>query len=594
MQLIHYKSSMAFILIAVIIPLLISSCSLSKQVAITSIVTDSLSVEERDKYDNCFLEAVRMKEKGCHDAAFELYSHCLDIYPNGASALYEMAKYYFYIGQIDKGEEILKKAVVADPDNYWYKQTLAIFYQNKQQSDEAIAVLEDMTKQFPSKTEPLMALIDLYNDKRDTDQMLTTLNRLEQLDGKSEQISMQKARIFMAAGRNEEALAEIQELSSKYPYDLRYRNLLGDAFLENNRASEAFTAYQQILASDSTYAPTLLSLATYYQKQGNDSLYQQQLDRILLSESVDNKSKESIMRQLIARSEQGDKDSVSIFQMFTKVLSLKQEDTGLATLAVQYLLSKNMNAEATTVLYRMIEIDPECKSAHLQLLNFAINEQNMEEVIKICTPAIEYLPAALELYYYEGIAYFQLKRNDEALAVFKKALTQVTPESDKDIVSDFYALMGDVYHATDNSAQAYEAYDSALVYKSDNIVVFNNYAYYLSCENKELDKAEEMSYRAVKAEPANATYLDTYAWILFQKGRYAEARLYMDQTLQNDSKPGSVVLEHAGDIYWHSNNASESIVFWQKALDADDISSRTDVEVTLLKKKLAKKKYFVK
>ncbi|MDO4949462.1 MAG: tetratricopeptide repeat protein [Bacteroidales bacterium] len=593
MQHFHDKSTRIFTLIAVLLSLLFS-CSSTKRVANISSTADPLSVEERNKYDNYFLEAVRMKEKGCHDAAFDLLNHCLDIHPNGAVALYEMAKYYFYIDQIDKGEEALKKAVEADPDNYWYKQTLAIFYQNKQQTDKAIAVLENMTLQFPSKTEPLIALIDLYNSTRDTDKMLTTLTRLEQLDGKSEHLSMQKVRILMSAGKNEDALAEMQALSSEYPYDLRYRNLLGDALLENNRPNEALAIYQQILAADSMYAPTLLSLATCYQKQGNDSLYKAQLDRILLSESVDGKSKESIMRQLIARSEQGYKDSIAISQMFIKVLSLKQEDTDLATLAVQYLLSKKMNAEATVVLNRMIEIDPECKSAHLQLLNFAINEQNMEDVIKICTPAIEYLPNALEFYYYMGIAHFQLKENDKALAVFKKALTQITPESDKDIVSDFYAIMGDIYHAKSNSSQAYEAYDSALVYKPDNIVVLNNYAYYLSCENKDLDKAEEMSDKAVRAEPANATYLDTYAWILFQKGRYAEARLYMDQTLQNDSKPGSVVLEHAGDVYWHSGSADESVGFWQKAIEAEDLPTRTDAEISLLKKKLAYKKYLTK
>ena len=98
--------------------------------------------------------------------------------------------------------------------------------------------------------------------------------------------------------------------------------------------------------------------------------------------------------------------------------------------------------------------------------------------------------------------------------------------------------------------EAYAAYDSALVYKENNIGALNNYAYYLSVERKNLDKAEEMSYRTVKAEPTNGTYLDTYAWILFEKGKYVEAKIYIDQAMQNDGSKSSVVVEHCGDIYY--------------------------------------------
>ena len=69
---------------------------------------DPLTPEQRRKYDYFFLEALRMKEKGDLDAAFEMYSHCLDIYPQGAATLYEIAKFYMFLNQPDKGERALK------------------------------------------------------------------------------------------------------------------------------------------------------------------------------------------------------------------------------------------------------------------------------------------------------------------------------------------------------------------------------------------------------------------------------------------------------------------------------------------------------
>lgn len=78
-----------------------------------------------------------------------------------------------------------------------------------------------------------------------------------------------------------------------------------------------------------------------------------------------------------------------------------------------------------------------------------------------------------------------------------------------------------------------------------------------------------MSYKTVKAAPNNATYLDTYAWILFEKGNYAEARIYIDDAIKN-TKPeeeSSVVFEHCGDIYFMTGDVEGALKYWKKALE---------------------------
>lgn len=162
-------------------------------------------------------------------------------------------------------------------------------------------------------------------------------------------------------------------------------------------------------------------------------------------------------------------------------------------------------------------MDPENKPARLQLLSYAIRDNDLDEVIRVALPALQYSPEAMEFYYYLGIAYYQKEESDKALDVFIKGIGQVNEKTDKQLVSDLYAIIGDIYSSKELSDKAYAAYDSSLVYNPDNIGTLNNYAYFLSVDRKHLDKAEEMSYRTVKAEPENATYLDTYAWILFEK-----------------------------------------------------------------------------
>jgi len=126
--------------------------------------------------------------------------------------------------------------------------------------------------------------------------------------------------------------------------------------------------------------------------------------------------------------------------------------------------------------------------------------------------------------------------------------------------------MGDSYYESQQSLQAYAAYDSALVHHALNVGTLNNYAYYLSLEGKQLVKAEQMSKKTVEIEPKNETYLDTYAWILYMQKRYSEARTYMDRALQNGGDKNPVELDHAGDIYVKLKLNKEAIDFWTRAI----------------------------
>ncbi len=237
-----------------------------------------------------------------------------------------------------------------------------------------------------------------------------------------------------------------------------------------------------------------------------------------------------------------------------------------------------------TLLEQVVDLDPTNKAARLMLVSAAVKKEDYKQIIKVCEPGIEATPDALELYYYLAIAYHQAEQTDSVLSVCSRALEHVTADTRKEVISDFYSIMGDIYHTKKQMAEAYAAYDSSLVYNPSNIGALNNYAYYLSVERRDLDKAEEMSYKTVKAEPNNSTYLDTYAWILFEKGNYAEARIYIDNAMKNDGEKSDVIVEHCGDIYFMTGDVEGALKYWKKALEMGS-------ESKTLKQKIEKKKY---
>lgn len=550
-----------------------------------ALAQSSLTPEQRRKYDYFFLEAMRLKEKKDYASAFGLLQHCLDIHPNAASALYEVSQYYMFLRQVPQGQEALEKAVANAPDNYWYSQGLASLYQQQNELDKAVTLLEQMVVRFPAKQDPLFNLLDLYGRQEKYDEVISTLNRLEKRMGKNEQLSMEKFRIYLQMKDDKKAFQEIESLVQEYPMDMRYQVILGDVYLQNGKKQEAYDVYQKVLAAEPDNPMAIFSMASYYKQTGQEELYQQQLDTLLLNKKVTPDTKVGVMRQMIVENEQADKDSTQIIALFDRIMKQEQDDPQIPMLYAQYLLSKNMESESVPVLEQVVDLDPTNKAARMMLIGAAVKKEDYKQIIKVCEPGIEATPDALEFYYYLAVAYNQAEKPDSVISICKRALEHTTADSKKEIVSDFYSILGDMYHTQKQMKEAYAAYDSALVYNPSNIGALNNYAYYLSVERRDLDKAEEMSYKTVKAEPNNATYLDTYAWILFEKGNYAEARIYIDNAMKSEGGDKSdVIVEHCGDIYYMTGDVDGALTYWKKALEMGS-------ESKTLKQKIEKKKY---
>ena len=552
---------------------------------VSSLPQIQVTAEQQRKYDYFFLEAMRMKEKKEYDAAFGLLQHCLDINPSASSALYEVSQYYMFLRQVPQGQAALEKAVAYAPDNYWYSQGLVNLYQQQNELDKAVVLLEKMVTRFPAKQDPLFSLLDIYGRQEKYNEVISTLNRLEKRLGKNEQLSMEKFRIYLQMKDDKKAFQEIESLVQEYPMDMRYQVILGDVYLQNGKKEEAYEAYQKVLAVEPDNPMALFSMASYYEQTGQKELYQQQLDTLLLNKKVTPDTKINVMRQIIVENEQSAaKDSTQVIALFDRMMKQDQDDPQVPMLYAQYLLSKNMEQEAVPVLEQVVDLDPTNKAARLMLVDAAVKKEDYKQIIKVCEPGIEATPDALPLYYYLAIAYHQAEQTDSVLSVCGRALEHITPDTRKELISDFYSIMGDIYHTKKQMSEAYAAYDSALVYNPSNIGALNNYAYYLSVERRDLDKAEEMSYKTVKAEPNNSTYLDTYAWILFEKGNYAEARIYIDNAMKSDGEKSDVIVEHCGDIYFMTGDVEGALKYWKQALEMGS-------ESKTLKQKIEKKKY---
>ena len=523
---------------------------------------------DSERYDYFFLEAMTEREKGNATAAFEMLRHCLEINPEASEAYYYLAHYYLGMKQADKALEAFRKASELEPDNVNYLETLAQMYLQSQDLKSATETFEKLSKAEPEREDVLGMLVQLYSeDEKLYSKAIAILNRLEELDGMNERISYSKADLYCKMNNGKAAVAEMKKLADQYPYDLNYRNAYADMLLANDQDKKAFDIYREILKEEPGNSKVLMSLRTYFQAKGNTAAADSTTIKILTASNANTDEKIYILRQEVMENENNGGDSTKVLQLFERTIVAKDSDPSIGLLMASYMELKQMpQEEINKVLEGVLAKAPDNAAARLQLIAAAWQKKDFDRVVSLCAAARQYNPEEMAFYYYQGVALAQQDKNTEAIETFRNGVGVINDNSSPDIVSDLYAILGDLLHQNGDKQEAYAAYDSCLQWKPENYSCLNNYAYYLCEDGGDLNKAEQMSYKTIKAEAKNATFLDTYAWILFRLERFAEAKIYIEQTLQCDSDSSAVIVEHAGDIHAKCDNIDKAVELWQEAL----------------------------
>lgn len=508
---------------------------------------------QQTKFDYIFQEAMRQKLANKYDAAIDLFDYCHQLDPESGAVLYELAELYRYAKNDTLAIKALEKACRLYPNNYWYKNHLVTLYLDNRRNDEALQCVEDMARLFPEKGEVLGMLLELYEKKNDYANMVKVLDKIEVKEGKSEKLSMGKFRLFLQMNDEARAFEEMRNLADEYPNDLRYQVVIGDLYLDAGKKEEALKQFQMVEAQDPENVTLLLSMANFYNQEGDTAHYQDYLTRLLTNKDVDDATRVRMLGVLVRENLTTNADSTQLLSLFDKVLQQPQEQTDILELKVRYMVTKRMPAdEVKPYLKQMLDIDPENDMARQQLLKYAVEENDHQSIVNICKPAVEYNADSPVFYFYMGVEYYLIDEKEKSMDALRSGLNRVENEMDEEnrfkIRTHSYALLGDIYHQLGQDDKAFQAYDSCLIYNKNDAMVLNNYAYYLSLKKKDLQRAEEMSRLSNELEPDNSTYLDTYAWVLFQQKRYDEAKQYMDKVVELMERDGE---EMSDDVLLH-------------------------------------------
>lgn len=565
-----------------------------------------LTFEQQREFDKIYLEAICQKLKGNYDAAYELLWAAYDINPLASEVLYELGLAHLNNSTaseaplsalstkedslwVEQGDDMLAFAVDFEPSNPYFRETLAQRYINTGRYEEAVPLYEKITAE---KADPqnLMLLSRLYSVNGDYDNAVKTMERIEQIEGYSQELAFAIYSISRASGKIKESIKYIERLADENPQELSYRVTLGDVYLHDGLFDEAREAYDKVLSTDPDNALAKISYTQYYELKEDAEGFNRTMSEIMKNAKVPYAQKANALEfyagKLLQNNSIAKKDGIlttdDIYLHYCEALTLPTEDNSLSESFLDFCQQSRQPAEKLQLACETIlDAEPDNTRARLVLLQQYVRQQDTQRIIALCHEGTKQSPEQLAFYYYEAMSLLQISKLDEAIAVFERATMVINEDSDADVASEIYGSLGDMYHEAKKVEQAYDAYENALKYNPDNTGCLNNYAYFLALEGRQLDKALEMSKKTVDAEPNNPTFLDTYAWALYCKGQYTQARIYIDQTIKNlpadeqEAASSAGLYDHAGDIYYKIGEKSSALEYWRHAMRLSDDTDLT-------------------
>ena len=496
---------------------------------------------DKKKNATYFSNGLQSKYREDTEGAIRNFEQALRYMPDDAASMFELSEQYSNAGRIEEAFNMIQKAVKLEPENKWYQIRLGLFYRNLDQYDKFINLYEDLTKKYPDDPDMLSELIDAYLVTEKYDKAVEKMDLLEQQIGANEFITEQRLNVYKRQGNNKKVIAELEKLIEQYPENVRYYGMLAQVFAETGKDKEPLKPYERRKEINPNDPYIHISLLEFYEKGGEMDKAFNELLAVIRNKSLDLTTKANIYDYWMQKNNQSKQINEQVKQCGDAFIETHPDNKlGYLVLGSYYMV--NENAQKSKELHqKALAID---STDFRSWQNLIISESRLndnEAVRDHAVAALKYYPMQPVFYWYAGVANSVLENNDDAITYLEKGRRYT---SDKLQMANFDAFLGDIYHQQGEEEKAFDAYDRTLRNDPDNVLVLNNYAYYLAVKGQDLDKALEMSTKAIAAEPDNPTYLDTHAWVLYMKGDYKEAEKHMKKALKLLKEPDATYTKH--------------------------------------------------
>jgi tetratricopeptide (TPR) repeat protein len=178
-------------------------------------------------------------------------------------------------------------------------------------------------------------------------------------------------------------------------------------------------------------------------------------------------------------------------------------------------------------------------------------------------------------------------RHQEAIAACRDLLKEYNQAKE---LRDIRLALSGAYLAAGDHARSEEQLRRILEADPNDATAGNNLGYQWADRNQNLDEAERLIRKAldldrrqratgtaagVDSDRDNAGYLDSLGWVLFRRGRLAEACRELEKAAAlPDGADDPVVWDHLGDVYFRLGQRDQAGAKWRQALGQYEAGAR--------------------
>jgi tetratricopeptide (TPR) repeat protein len=529
-----------------------------------------------------FFSALREKTIENTKLASELFNRVLQIDPTNDASMFELAGLEKARDNYPVVQSLLERAVNVNPNNEWYWIALAGSYEKSNDLGKLENAFNELIRLNPTKP-------DYYYDKANAlaiqkryDEALKMYDKVEELAGPSEDLLINRQKIYIRQGDVKKAISALEELITANPTQVKYYMMQAEIYSSNNLNDKALEVLLKAKSIDPQNGIVHLALADIYRERKNTEASYDELEIAFANPNVDLDQKLRIILGYVPQFPEPNARASAL--ELSRILTVAHPANSKAfAIYGDMLLQSEKTPEAKTAYKKAISLDNQAYNVWEQLVRIDLSERDVDAAIKDGETSLSFFPNQSWMNYMVGVAWQQKNDCKKAISYLKNAVSLET--QDKDLLTQGYSALGDCYHSIGDTKNSDVSYDKALAINPDNAFTLNNYAYYLSLRNEQLDKAAQMSKHGNDLEANNASFEDTYAWILFKQKKYGEAKLWIEKSLLHDKGSSPVKTEHYGDILFFLGDTDAAVQNWTKAKAQGGKSP-------VLERKINEKKYF--
>lgn len=474
----------------------------------------------------------------------------------------------FYLSITDRNREqslrYAHRAFASDSTNKWYTANYAEQLVSAGKYTRAIPIFRRLMRIDPTNIRSYHALAVIYGYNGMPYSAISILDSAELRIGYNYYLADIKQELLLSTHQYDRAVVEGKRRIDEHPYDIEAITKLADIYAVAGRDSLARATYERAFKLDTTNVQTIVAIADYYSRLGNTTRMLDYEQHLFRSDKLDIDTKMHRLSQYTVDMNFYAANYHRVGGIIRQMAIEYPNNRDVRGVYAQHLIYGGDHGQALEYLLRHLEgddVQPADFLLVIQLEHYlGLNDQMNRDMAR----ALELFPHDTDLL--SLYSYICSERGDykSAISVLEWALVGVKDDLQR---SSLMGNIGDMYHEMGDDKSAFRYYKRALALNEDNALVLNNYAYFLSLLDKNLDEALVMAERAVSLQPNNASYADTYAWVLHRLGRNEEAKRAMRQALTLSSQMDASLLMHYADILWALGEKFMAETYWQKAVE---------------------------